>query len=218
MLEILLVRHGESEGNVSGVIQGQQEHPLSPQGHHQAQKLGKFLADYVWAPTHIYTSPLQRTFQTAAYCQPTPKIPIQPRGELLEIHNGVLQGLTWTEAQAQYPQLCQKLENSLTWLPIPGAEAPISVFERAGSFVKWLLSHHRNGDRLWLFSHGGIMQHLIAQFMGCDRVWGLEIPPTGLFEFEVNLDHRDPLEENRYTGHLSKVLRFNQTPHLDGLS
>lgn len=210
-MKLLLIRHAESEGNVAHHLQGQQEDPLSPQGHHQAQQLGHFLRQNCWQPTHLYSSPLQRTLQTAQYCS---RLPIQPCSALLEIHNGVLQGLTWSEAQRHYPDLCQQLSTSLTWIPIPKAESPHTVVERSQRFIRYILSHHQNCDRLWVFSHGGVMQHLIAHLMGCDRVWGLPIPPTGLFEFEINLEYWDTQGCDRLTGHLFKMIRFNQTPHL----
>lgn len=214
-MKLLLIRHAESEGNIAGVLQGQQEHRLSAQGHNQAQNLGQYLTSpSQWAPTHIYSSPLQRTIQTAQYCQPNNRLPIQVHKGLIEIHNGVLQGLTWEEAQTHHPQLCHALSSSLSWIPIPEAESPETVFIRAGGVMDGILSEHQNGDRLWIFSHGGIMQHLIAQLMGCDRVWGISIPPTGLFEFEINLDLWPLRNHNRYTAHASRVLQFNTTPHL----
>ncbi len=213
-MKLLMIRHAESEGNVEGVLQGQQEHALSDLGHHQAQSLGRYLSEKSWSPTHLYASPLQRTLQTANYCHSKPSHSIQTHNELLEIHNGILQGLTWTEAQEKYPQLCQALSNSLRWISIPESESPSSVFNRAGSFIEWMLAHHHNSDRLWVFSHGGILQHLIAHLMGCDRVWGIAIPPTGLFEFEINLDLWKIEGNDRYSAHLFRILQFNTTPHL----
>ena len=100
-------------------------------------------------------------------------------------------------------------------MQIPEAESPNAVFNRAGKFIQWMLSHHQNRDRLWVFSHGGVLQHLIAHLMGCDRVWGIAIPPTGLFEFEINLDSWDIEGNDRNAAHLFRILQFNATPHLD---
>ena len=215
-MKLLLIRHAESDGNAAQVIQGQQEHPLSAQGCDQAEVLAKFLQIQSWTPTHIYSSPLERAVQTAACCakQLSVDVPIQSHNHLLEIHNGVLQGLTWAEAQRDYPDLCRDLTRSNAWIPIPGSEYPAQVFERAKQFVEWLREHHQSGDRIWLFSHGGFMQHLLAQLMGCDRLWGISIPPTGLFELELNLQYWSTYTDDRYTGHLFRILRFNQTPQL----
>jgi broad specificity phosphatase PhoE len=212
-MKLLLIRHAQSEGNVAGVLQGQQDHALSTEGHRQASRLGHYLTGQLDPPTHLYASPLQRTLQTACYCQPK-AIALQPDNALLEIHNGVLQGLTWNEAQTQYPQICETLSQSLNWIPIPEAETPELVFARAGTFIHRILCAHANGDRLWVFSHGGILQHLVAQLMGCDRVWGIPIPPTGLFEFEINLDLWEVQGNDRYAAHFCRILQFNTTPHL----
>ncbi|MEM9135805.1 MAG: histidine phosphatase family protein [Cyanobacteria bacterium P01_F01_bin.42] len=211
---MLLIRHAESEGNVARILQGQQEHPLSSRGRHQALALGQFLSTQSWRPTHIYCSPLSRTQETAECCivDDSPDIKVSPN--LIEIHNGILQGLTWATAEQTYPQLCQTLTNSSTWVPIPQAEYPQAVFKRSQTFIEDLLAQHHNRDRIWIFSHGGILQHLIASLMGCDRMWGIPIPPTGLFEFEIDLDHWNTQTDDRFAGHLFQIKRFNQTPHL----
>ena len=127
----------------------------------------------------------------------------------------MLQGLTWAQAEAQYPDLCNELTQSSLWIPIPGAEVPHQVFQRAEQFIQSLLQRHQNRDRIWVFAHGGILQHLVAQILGSDRLWGIAIPPTGLFEFELDLEQWAEAQQDRYTGHLFRILHFNTTPHLE---
>ncbi|MEW6636961.1 MAG: histidine phosphatase family protein, partial [Actinomycetota bacterium] len=62
-LEIILVRHGQSTANASGVWQGQMEFPLSDEGRHQARLAGRALAEK--RLDAIYSSPLSRAFETA---------------------------------------------------------------------------------------------------------------------------------------------------------
>ena len=213
-MKLLLVRHGESEGNVAKVLQGQQEHPLSEHGLEQAESLSAYLEKNLKAPSHVYSSPLERAKATAQICTQGYSAEIQTDARLMEIHNGVLQGLTWAQAQEQYPEVCHELSNSPLWIPIPEAEIPEQAFQRVHQFIEQLFAHHNSTDQIWIFSHGGILQHFVARLLGCDRLWGISIPPTGLFEFELDLEQWATATQDRYTGHLFRILQFNATPHL----
>ena len=58
------VRHGESEANKQGILQGQCDYPLTPEGRAQAQAVGKALARGGTKYTRIYTSDLTRARDT----------------------------------------------------------------------------------------------------------------------------------------------------------
>lgn len=220
-MHLLIVRHAESVGNREYRIQGRYDYPLSEQGVEQAHALGQFLADESWKPTHIYTSPLQRAVHTTAILRDywatrdTVATPIS-NPNLQEIKNGVLEGLTWAEAQLQHPQLCETLTNASSWVPIPGAESLKAIRDRAQLVVQsWLMEHH-NEDKLWVVSHGGFMQYLLAALLGSDRVWGISMPPTATFEFELDLSQWDITDQqNPFNPLLWKIHRFNDTQHLN---
>ncbi|MCM1981372.1 histidine phosphatase family protein [Lyngbya confervoides] len=209
-MKILLVRHAESLGNLRGEIQGQQESPLSETGQQQAQQLAQYLQHQIWSPTHIYTSPLQRARQTAEIL--ALGRPLLLESTLMEIHNGILEGLTWTEAQLQYPQLCEQLLASSDPLRIPGAESLQAVAKRSRQFWDKLGARHSDDDRLWIISHGGLLQYLIQVLLGCSAVWGLTILPTALFEFDCPAAARG--SRHPYNPTTQVIRRFNERPHL----
>ncbi|HEY9846058.1 MAG TPA: histidine phosphatase family protein, partial [Candidatus Caenarcaniphilales bacterium] len=132
-----------------------------------------------------------------------------------ELHNGILEGLTWSEAQTRYPSLCQALETSPEWLPIPGAEPLTQARDRALGFIQTLLSRHTNTDQIWIITHGGILQFLIAALLGCDRVWGLSINATALFEFWIDLTHWH--RDQTLNPTLGQIRCFNDAQHLEAL-
>jgi len=213
-MKLLLIRHAQSLGNVDRRIQGRQDQDLSDQGRLQAQTLGTSLAVNLWQPSHLYSSPLKRAVQTAQSLLAA--LPSQPpihyTQALQELSNGILDGLTWQEAQAQYPQLCQALMASAEWIPIPGAESLQAARDRAQDFLQTLLHSHSNQDQVWIVSHGGFLQYLVAAILGSDRVWGLSIPPTALFEFWLDLDRWSLTGQNRWNPTLWQIRRFNQVP------
>ena len=61
--ELVLIRHGESTANATGVWQGQLEFPLSEEGRRQARLAGRALAGEAF--DGLYSSPLSRAYETA---------------------------------------------------------------------------------------------------------------------------------------------------------
>ncbi len=72
---LLLARHGETDWNALGLIQGQQDRPLSLEGFRQRKNLFFRLRDVPLA--RIYTSALLRTIQTALPLSEEKKIPLE---------------------------------------------------------------------------------------------------------------------------------------------
>ena len=215
----LMIRHAESVGNREYRIQGRVDYSLSEQGIDQAHALGRFLVEQSPKPTHIYTSSLTRAVHTAEilrnyWATHEDLAPITQLQELQEVKNGVLDGLTWAEAQVKQPELCAALMASTDWIPIPGAESLSACRDRAEEFIQKMIDQHRNQDRIWLVSHGGFLQYLISALMGSDRIWGLAIPPTALFEFELDRDQWNSNGQNRFNALLWRIRRFNEVPHL----
>lgn len=142
--------------------------------------------------------------------------------DLCEFQNGIFQGLTWVEAKAQYPELCHQLESTPDWLPIPEAETPLDARVRSRRFWDRLFAETDNGDRVWVISHSWILQHLIAELLGCDRTWRIHSTNTGLFEFHLDRDRWEPalipihgqIPPNRYNTELWKIRRFDDAQHL----
>lgn len=133
---------------------------------------------------------------------------------LLEYHLGILTGLTWSEAKAQYPELCQALESHWDWLPIPEAETPRQGRARAEQFVRHLLSHHGDQDAIWVVAHGWILEQIVACLLGCDRTWKIPMPNTALFEFWLDRSRWDQTGMARLTSQLWQIRRFGDCQHL----
>jgi broad specificity phosphatase PhoE len=215
-LKLLFVRHAESVGNQQHRMQGHGASPLSRQGVIQAQKLVQRLRAEVWHPTSIYSSELKRAVETAAILQElAPHASVQCDQDLNELHPGILQGLTWAEAQHHYPDLCQALEQSLDWIPIPEAETPQAAHDRASHFIQTLLNRHTEPDRILIVTHGGFLPYLVAALLNSDRVWGIQVGYTALFEFWLARSHFQAQPNlNRFNTALWQIRRFNDVQHL----
>ena len=246
-MKLLFIRHAESTGNLERRMQGNGEFTLSGAGEDQAKRLGNRLRREGWLPTRIYSSPLKRARMTAeilmerAFRDHVPNTnpqqmdlatAIEFQDDLREYQNGIFQGLTWQEAQAQHPELCKQLEASVDWLPVPGAETLVEGRQRAERFIETLLSECEAQDRVWVVAHSWILQHLISAMMGCDRSWRMSVYNTAIFEFWLDRDRwykvldpgmpdidqepfrREQMIQNRFNTSLWQIRRFNDTAHL----
>jgi probable phosphoglycerate mutase len=95
-LTLLLVRHGQSEWNAAGLMQGQTPHvPLTRLGHQQAAQAAAELAGLAVdgvAPGALLSSDLLRAVQTAEHCAAATGLPVQTTPALREQGYGVLEG------------------------------------------------------------------------------------------------------------------------------
>lgn len=63
--EIIIVRHGRTDANGAGLLQGRVDNPLNPEGRTQATRVGEFLARTLDTAPEIVVSPLLRARETA---------------------------------------------------------------------------------------------------------------------------------------------------------
>ncbi|NJR67219.1 MAG: histidine phosphatase family protein [Synechococcales cyanobacterium CRU_2_2] len=239
-LKILLMRHGETWDNQAQRMQGQRDRDpaalalacrateLSGSGQQQVLALGGRLGQRLKTAQvlpQIYASPLRRSRETVALLAetcfgptglgPTVPLAIHYDERLAEIDLGIFSGLTWPEAEARYPALCQTLLSQLDAYPVPEAETPQHCHQRAEAFVQALVWNSSESSEIWIVTHAGILAHLVAAILGSDRTWGMAIAPTALFEFELNRD-RWLLATERLNPALWTIHHFNDTAHLGG--
>ncbi len=106
-LTLLLVRHGQSDWNAAGLLQGQTPHPrLTELGHRQAAGAARELA--AAGPGALIASDLRRAVETAEHCSRATGLPVGTTPALREQSYGVLEGrpsrelwdvVDWTDAQ-----------------------------------------------------------------------------------------------------------------------
>jgi broad specificity phosphatase PhoE len=103
MLHLMLVRHGESEWNAQRRYQGQSDVPLSALGRRQAELIAERLAG--GKIDAVYASDLARAWETARPIAEKNGLKVISEPRLRELKFGVLEGLTFDEAQAHYPEM-----------------------------------------------------------------------------------------------------------------
>ncbi len=214
-MNLILIRHGESTANAEGRWQGRADFSLSETGRSQAGRLRLRLKGEEYSPTHIYTSPLSRVHETARIASSNWNLPIQAWDDLMEHDVGAFSGLTWAELEERFPETLREFNETRNLDIVDGAETHDEITARAHRVVARLISKHDNSDRVLVFSHGGILTHVIARLLGTDRLWGLSIRNTAIFEFSVDVDSWHLDGRTRTNVDLWSIIRLNDARHLD---
>lgn len=89
-MSIYFVRHGQTDWNKDGFLQGQSDIPLNQTGIMQAQKVKEMMKDI--SIDQVYCSPLQRTRETATIINENWNLPIMEDPLLLERNFGEIEG------------------------------------------------------------------------------------------------------------------------------
>jgi broad specificity phosphatase PhoE len=166
--ELLLVRHGQSTANATGVWQGQMEFPLSERGRTQASLAGRGLAGEPFEG--LYSSPLSRAFETAEIIRDRAGF----TGEVVTVeglserNGGILEGHTWAEQEQRNPELAEKflaIPEEERWALV-GAETDEEVIARFQDALSSIRALHPAGARIVIVSHGGVMRAFLRERFG----------------------------------------------------
>ena len=103
-MRLLLARHGETDWNAAGRIQGQSDTALNARGQEQAKALARRLLDRGEQVERIYTSPQRRARETAGLAGELLGQCPKSLPALREISFGHWEGCSWPEIRARWPE------------------------------------------------------------------------------------------------------------------
>lgn len=169
MARLILVRHGETEWNRAGIIQGQTDVPLGDLGRRQAVMLGRRLATTRFDA--IYSSDLRRCQETAALIVgDSESTRIVARAGLREIHFGRWEGLTREQIVRAYPEEREAVQADTVHGKPLGGESRSDLQVRMVAEVQALASRHDEAALLLIVSHGGSIRSLGGWVLGLDPI------------------------------------------------
>lgn len=139
---LILIRHGETDWNIEGRYQGQEDPPLNEQGLKQARQLARDIAKL--DIDVLYSSPLLRASQTAEIIQLHLNIPLFIEPRLKEIHQGDWQSRLRSEIERLYPDLFRRWETDPWEVTPPNGESLYQVQTRVHEALEEILARHAN--------------------------------------------------------------------------
>ncbi len=166
-MDLLLIRHGQSEAYVEGrpfpLIDGHGDPPLSALGRDQAGKVADRLAGA--GIDAIYVTTLCRTAQTAAPLAERLGLAPVVEPDLREVHLGEWEGGLYRKMVAEFHPIAQRMFAEERWDVIPGAESLVSFDGRVRAAIGRLAAAHPSQ---WVaaFTHGGVIGQALALASG----------------------------------------------------
>ncbi|MFP5022258.1 histidine phosphatase family protein [Pseudonocardia phyllosphaerae] len=159
---VTLLRHGQTEYNAGGRMQGHLDTQLTGDGHAQAAAAAPYLAGFPF--DRIISSDLTRAHDTALAVAEVIGLPVEVDKRLRETHLGAWQGRTVEEIEAEDPGAIADWRSDPRWTP-PGGESRVDVVARALPVVEEL-------DLAWaddpeersvlLVAHGGMIAGMVC--------------------------------------------------------
>jgi broad specificity phosphatase PhoE len=182
MKRCFLVRHGATDWNAEGRIQGQSDPPLNQAGQRQAGRLGKRLESVPF--TGAWSSDMRRAAETAAAVLKGRSLQLQGNPELREKNFGAWEGLNFREVEVRYPNLYRNrlMAGDPSFAP-PGGESDLQLYARAGVVADRMRETCAGqAGNLLVVSHGGMLRALIACLLGLrvQKMWGFRFANAGL--------------------------------------
>jgi broad specificity phosphatase PhoE len=164
--QVILLRHGQTDHNKDGIMQGLLDVPLNRQGEQQADLVAKWLGNR-YQFDQIYSSNLQRAKQTAVAIADRQDCPLSPEPALREIDVGKWQGLTYRAAQEQDPELWQQLLQDPMHVKRPGGESFVDVYQRVTAW--WQRTVEPLTDEVCcIVTHGVPVRAILAYALDVD--------------------------------------------------
>ncbi len=204
MIEIILVRHGQTPWNKDKIFRGSVDIPLNDQGREEARLAGEWLkGETIQA---AYCSPLSRARDTGEAIAQHHGLQVLDLPGLTDLCYGEWERLPLTEVKGKYADLYRQWETAPHTVRFPKGETLDEVKVRAWAAVEEVTRRHPD-ETVLLAAHRAVNKVLIAAFIGLDNshFWRIGQDTTAVNRFNLVGD----------TWHIMSV---NDTCHLRGLA
>jgi broad specificity phosphatase PhoE len=185
MLELLIIRHGETAWNTADIFRGRISIGLSEKGLEQVELLSQYLSSKNIRA--IYCSPLQRAMQTAEAVARPYFLNVQPLPELTDLDFGEWEGKSRQEVSLKYPDIYMQWLDRPDLAVIPGGETLADARKRSINALDWVISQNTEGV-VAIVTHRVVTKVLTCAMLGLDdsHFWNIEHNTCGVTTFVNN--------------------------------
>ena len=198
----LLVRHGQTDWNARGFLQGHTDVPLNEVGQEQARRLGERLS-----PVDLdvaYSSDLLRCTQTAELVVAGRDVDVSHTERLREQAYGRWEGMSFSSIRDADPDLYAAMVGDYTSFTPPGGEDFRAVEARSAAFAAEVRERHPS-DNVLIVGHGAALRTLVTHMTGLrlEAGWRFKVDSCSLTVLDVSVTP-------------AVVMVLNDTSHLEG--
>ena len=200
-MNLVLVRHGETDWNKLGRFQGQGDISLNSLGMAQAKETARAVASY--KHTAVYSSPLRRTMQVAEEISRMGGMRVVGVAGFQELDLGDLDGVSGEEMRSGWPEVLTAWHEDPAGVSMPNGESLGELQERAWNALVELENAHPQEEALIIVSHNFAIRALVCKVLG--------MPLTNFHRMSLSLSSISVVESDQQE---HKLTCFNSTSHL----
>lgn len=163
MLEILLLRHGQTDWNKGGRVMGRRPIPINKVGRRDSELVAQLLKNV--KVDYLYASPVLRAVQTARIVMRSRRIKLETAPELAEVEYGSWVGRTFEDVSREKQYRIYHTTPRLAHPP--GGERLTDVQKRSLAFIEALKKRHRRGSVL-LVTHADVIRSILIHYLNMD--------------------------------------------------
>ena len=200
-MKLILLRHGETDVNAAGRLQGSTDSTLTELGRRQARDLG--FASLAWKPVAVYTSPLSRARDVANQIGSKTGVPVTIEPRITEMEMGALEGVTIQQMRDGWPDLYQGWRRDASSVTMPDGECLGDVQLRAMAAIDDFDQRHGVDETVIAVTHNFTIRCIVASV--------LDLPLANINHIDLSLGSRTTIT----TGQRGRrLIAYNAVDHL----
>jgi broad specificity phosphatase PhoE len=157
-MKLFLIRHGQTDWNLEGKIQGSYDSELNNAGIIQAEELSKRVLEFSYKFSKIYSSQQKRSVKTAEILSEATNGDYITIKGLEEMNLGEWEGLSWSEVQEKFPKEYEEWYNNRRYTKSPKGESYQDMLERVLTVIYKIINE--NCDDVAIVTHSAIIMCL----------------------------------------------------------
>lgn len=201
MRQLFFIRHGETDNNKAGIIQGRSiDAPINEIGRRQAEAIKQALQPF---DIHrVVASGLRRTHETLQPLASDRKLVMEKYSELDEINFGILEGQSFKDIKGDVMEVHEQWKSGNVEFAPNNGESPQEAYNRANAKVNEVLEATEDENIVFMI-HGRLTRILLSEWLG----YGLK----NMHE----IDHQNgAINQLNWKAGSFEAVRLNMTDHL----
>lgn len=205
-MDLILVRHGQTDWNPLGKVMGRQAIPLNAAGRGQALAAAEWLKTIEFHA--VYSSPMQRAVETAEIIGAANDLAeVMAEEGVAEIDYGDWVNMTFAEVAEKYKKEHEEYRHAPSRMRVPGGENIAEVQKRAVAAIERIRQKHE-GERAVVVSHADVIKAILVHCLGLPldvmQMIGCDNGSVSIFRFGT--EWGDRLAALNYFADVKKIL------------
>lgn len=192
MRDLFIMRHGLSDGNKKGIIQGRLGgFTLTQEGRCEIEKVLKKYNYFCDRIQFIFSSTEERCYESAKIIEKCLDVPIYTFDTYIEMNPGILGGESHDEAMVRFPQYYDIWMKRGDLDGIPGAETGDCLQARAVVGIFLLSLYEKQYETGIIVTHAGFMRSFVNTFYGRNRTTPIDVSNAKLHRLQMGSEYFD---------------------------